>query len=144
MLPATIITFLKEHHVLTLCTINADGLPWANNAFYAFNKHTASFYILSAHETRHGQAMLTNPCVCGTVCNTPQGFQEIKGIQFTATATQLQGGCAQLAYCRFYRAFPFAQTISATPIWSIDMQYIKMTDNSSGFGHKETWNRKKE
>jgi uncharacterized protein len=135
-----IIKFIKKHHVLSLHVILPDNKPWACNAFYVFDERVMCFYLLSELKTEHAKAMLTCPQVAGTISVTPKTVAQIQGIQFQAQAIQLQKEQAKHAYAQYYQAFPFARIIKA-PIWSLQLQRVKMTSNFLGFGRKIYWNQ---
>ncbi|WP_218058712.1 MULTISPECIES: hypothetical protein [unclassified Gilliamella] len=99
-------------------------------------------YLLSELKTEHAKAMLKLPQVAGTISVTPKTIAQIQGIQFQAKATQLQKEQAKQAYALYYRAFPFARMIKA-PIWELQLQYIKMTNNLLGFGCKIYWQKER-
>jgi len=41
-------------------------------------------------------------------------------------------------YQLYYQKFPFAETMPA-PIWGIKLDWVKVTDNTLGFGTKLIW-----
>ncbi|WP_294964782.1 hypothetical protein [uncultured Gilliamella sp.] len=135
-----IIKFIKQQHVLSLSVLLPNNLPWACNAFYVFDQDLLCLYILSELKTTHAKAMLKNPMIAGTISFTPKTVAQIQGIQFQAVASHLTDQPAQLAYQLYYQAFPFARIIKA-PIWSLQLQQIKMTNNVIGFAHKTHWSR---
>ncbi|OCG08978.1 hypothetical protein A9G13_02670 [Gilliamella sp. wkB178] len=132
--------FIQQQHVLSLSVILPDQQPWACNAFYVFDQDLLNLYLLSELKTVHAKAMLNNPMVAGTICLTPKSVAQIQGVQFQAIASQLTGQAADCAYQLYYQAFPFARIIKA-PIWSLQLQQIKMTNNLIGFAHKTYWQR---
>lgn len=135
-----IVKFIKKHHVLSLSVLSKDNQLWACNAFYVFDEDSICLYILSELKTEHAKAMLINPNVAGTINVTPKTVAKIQGVQYQAIATLLTEHQASQAYKRYYQAFPFARVIQA-PIWSLQLQKIKMTDNLLGFAHKENWSK---
>lgn len=135
-----IIKFIKQQHVLSLSVILPNNRPWACNVFYVFDEDLLCLYILSELKTEHAKAMLINSSVAGTINITPKTVAQIQGIQFQAKAEQLVDKKAKLAYKLYYQAFPFARIIKA-PIWSLQLQQIKMTNNLIGFAHKIHWTR---
>jgi uncharacterized protein len=133
-----IIKFIKKQHVLSLSVILPDDNLWACNTFYVFDEKLMNLYLLSELKTDHAKAMLKHPQVAGTINIIPKTVAQIQGIQFQATATLLQKEQAVHAYTLYYQAFPFARVIKA-PIWSLQLQRIKMTSNLLGFGRKIHW-----
>ncbi|OCL24168.1 hypothetical protein A9G07_04830 [Gilliamella sp. wkB72] len=135
-----IVQFIKQQHVLSLSLILAENQPWSCNAFYVFDEVNWCLYFLSELKTQHAQAMLKNPNVAGTISISPKSIAKIQGIQFTGNAQLLAENQASHAYKLYYHAFPFARVMKA-PIWSIQLQQIKMTNNLMGFAHKTHWQR---
>ncbi|WP_459167150.1 hypothetical protein [Gilliamella apicola] len=116
-------------------------MPWACNVFYVLDEERLNLYFLTELKTQHAKAMLIQSQVAGTIAVTPKTVAKIQGIQFQAQAKLLQGEQAKDAYDQYYRAFPFARVMKA-PIWSLQLQQIKMTNNLLGFAHKTHWQRK--
>ncbi|MCX8711646.1 hypothetical protein J3U57_02560 [Gilliamella sp. B3464] len=135
-----IIEFIKKQHVLSLCVILSNNQPWACNTFYVFDQDLMNLYFLTELKTQHANAMLNQPQVAGTISIAPKTVAQIQGIQFVAIAKQLSDQQAMHAYSLYYQAFPFAKLMKA-PIWSLELQYIKMTNNLLGFAHKDIWTR---
>lgn len=139
-LDPNIIKFIQQQHVLSLSVVLPDKLPWACNSFYVFDQDLLNLYLLSELKTIHANAMLINPQVAGTISITPKTVAKIQGIQFQANAIQLHGDDANKAYSIYYQFFPFARILNA-PIWALQLQKIKMTNNLMGFAHKTNWQR---
>lgn len=137
---SNITSLIKKNRVLTLSILEPDNTLWACNTFYAFDENLVCLYILSEMRTSHAQAMLTHPHVAGTISKTPKSIADIQGIQYKATASLLSDDAAKTAYNLYYKAFPFARAFKA-PIWALELQYIKYTNNRLGFAHKENWLR---
>lgn len=130
MLDKKIITFIKKHHLLTLCT-SQQNKPYAANCFFAFIEEKPCFVIATDENTKHGTEALLNPLVAGTVALETAMVGKIQGIQFTGLF-RLANGEEKIAY---FKKFPFALAMNPT-LWSIDIDYIKFTDNTLGFGKK--------
>jgi len=134
-----IISFISRNHVLTVCSAN-DGTPWAASCFYAFDFNRIRFLILTSLETRHGAEMVRNARVAGTVSAQQSAVATIRGLQFAGTSRQLEGDEAEQGRAIYYRKFSFAR-LRPAPIWTIDPEILKLTDNRLGFGTKIIWTR---
>lgn len=97
-----------------------------------------SLYFLTETTTRHGQLMLKNPIVAGTICCQSKAVAKIQGIQFTGKVHSLTGKQEQQARQNYHRRFPVAMAASI-PIWQLSLQQIKMVNNKLGFGTKLIW-----
>lgn len=140
MVSKGILKYIKEHHVLHLCTVSLDGSPWGCNVFYVFDAEQAKFFILSEMKTRHAQNMDAEPRVAGTITAHPRFIASIQGVQFSGVATRLEGDAAKPAYNLYYKRFAVARVLNA-PIWEVKADYLKMTNNKIGFAFKEDWTR---
>ena len=138
--------FLREHQVLTLAVLEADGSPYAAALFYAVDDELR-FHVVTDATTRHGKAMVANPSVAGTIQLDRQHWREIRGVQFRGICRQL-GTAEQARAWEIYSVrFPFLQQPDAiltrevvnTAMWRIDTTWIRLIDNQIGFGHKEEW-----
>ncbi|WP_321904104.1 pyridoxamine 5'-phosphate oxidase family protein [Paraburkholderia tropica] len=139
-LPSAIVDVLRAHHVLSLSVCSQD-VPWAANAFFAFDEDTASFALLGHLDTQHARMLLANCHVAGTVAGQPAAVNEIVGVQFYGLARVVEDEAERRAGLALYHArFPFAQGMAA-PLWRIHLLRLKLTDNRTTFGSKTTWER---
>lgn len=137
-LPEPIRAFLADHHVLSLA-MHANGTTWAASAFFAHDEQARRFLFLTATETLHGQMLLANADVAGTVAGQPLLISEVCGLQFRGSVRVLEDPDEQQAALDLYYArFPQARGMSA-PIWEIRPAQLKLTDNRKGFGNKLLW-----
>jgi len=139
MLPAPILEFVAAQHVLGLATL-ADGEPWAASCFYALHAAGGALLILTSDDTRHGAAMRAEPRVAGTIAGQPRSVASIRGLQFQALARCLDGAAADEAMALYVRRHPIAR-LHRAPIWRLELQALKYTDNRLGFGSKLQWRR---
>ncbi|MBB1580321.1 YhbP family protein [Serratia sp. OS31] len=134
-----IVHFLSKQHVLTLCAGNGMDM-WCANCFYVFDAERMALWVMTETHTRHGELMLQNAGVVGTIAPKPKTIALIRGIQYRAQATMLNGEQEALARARYCKRFPIAKMMKA-PVWQLDLQEVKMTDNTLGFGKKLHWAR---
>ncbi|MDQ0325894.1 uncharacterized protein YhbP (UPF0306 family) [Rhodopseudomonas julia] len=131
--------FLVSHHVLALAC--ADGQDvWAANCFYLWLPQSASFVILTDGSTRHAEMMLARRQVAGCVAGQPEKVEDIKGVQFSARTTRLPDAAAPSVRTLYEERFPVASKMPA-PVWLLEADFLKYTDNSLGFGTKILWSR---
>lgn len=137
-----IVEFIQSHHVLSLAVMHQQAI-WAANLFYYADFSVpaqASLIILSDLSTRHGQWMQQSKHVAGTIASQPKQVKDIRGIQFKGTVTLLNGTAADEAKTAFYHQFSEVKN-KDVPVWRIDCDYLKYTDNSLGFGTKLRWEK---
>jgi len=141
-----LLRFLREHQVLTLAVNEAGVSAYAAALFYVVDDDL-QLYVVTDPATRHGQAMMANPSVAGTIQRDRQQWREIQGVQFRGLCQQL-GGTARARAWEIYAArFRFLQQpnailtreLAGTAMWGIEPTWIRLIDNQAGFGHKEEW-----
>jgi uncharacterized protein YhbP (UPF0306 family) len=135
----TIFNYIHLNKVLTIAT-SVNNKPYCANCYYAYDKTSNTLLFLSDETTRHLKESLINNSVAGTIQNGVTTVAKIQGIQFTGdflVPTDLE---QQLFYAIYYNKFPFAKA-RPSAIWGIKLNWIKMTDNTLGFGTKLFWER---
>lgn len=132
------VRFLRRHHVLTLATV-ADGVPYCSNAFYCYDKERNLIVFTSDPATRHAQEMERNPRVAASVVLETKIVGRVQGLQLCGTATRAD----ERAKRTYLKRFPYAALAELT-LWAIEPDFMKLTDNTLGFGKKLIWNDKQE
>ena len=130
-----IVKFIKRHHVLTLCT-TSDGAPYCAACFYAYDTERNLLIFTSDNQTRHATEMAANPRVACAITLETRIVGRVQGVQICGTAQQ---GDEQARKC-YIKRFPYA---AAAPlqIWVVEPDFIKLTDNTLGFGKKLIWTK---
>ena len=131
---AKVFKYLRDHHVLTLAAAHGDDL-WCASCFYVFSEEQRSFFIMTEESTRHGQLMNANPRISGTVTDQTATVTKIRGFQFSGPARILEGEERSVARALYCRHFPVA-LVAKAPVWRLQIDYGKFTDNTLGFGTK--------
>lgn len=132
------VRFLRRHHVLTLATV-AEGVPYCSNAFYCYDKERNLLVFTSDPATRHAQEMERNPRVAASVVLETKIVGRVQGLQLCGTAARAD----ETARRAYLKRFPYAALAELT-LWAIRPDYMKLTDNTLGFGKKLIWNNKLE
>ena len=110
-------------------------------------------YFLSSPTSRHSQNIARDGRVAVTVQADGQAWQEIRGLQIEGTANEVRGaGELAQALATFARRFDFAAgllagaadgpaalrgPIAGSRFYVVQPAWIRMIDNTQGFGHKE-------
>ncbi|WP_435927946.1 YhbP family protein [Dryocola sp. BD613] len=131
--------WLNKQHVLTYCVGGNEDL-WCANAFYYYDRSRVAFYLLTEATSRHGELIGKGSSVAGTVNGQPKTVALIRGVQFRGRIQMLaesEAGSVRHLYCK---RFPVARVATA-PLWEIQLDELKMTDNTLGFGKKLHWLR---
>ena len=132
MLPEKrIVSFIARHHVLTLATSTADGLPYCAACFYAYDKARNLFIFTSDSTTRHGAEMEQNPNVALSIALETRVVGRIQGLQIVGKAER---GDSK-AQATYIKRFPYA-AVAPLSLWMVRPKMMKLTDNTLGFGKK--------
>ncbi len=132
--------FLKSQTCATICCIDEMNNPYCFNCFYAINKEEAILYFKSSTATRHADLLKKNPVVAGSILPDKLTALHVKGIQFEGILLPSDHQLSKNAAAKYHQQHPMALAIPGE-IWTIQINTIKMTDSSMGFGKKLNWSR---
>ncbi len=135
--PKRTVTFINQHHVLTLATA-ADNIPWCANCFYAYSAEENYFVFTSDRETRHIRDLEAGNTVAASIVLETRVVGRIRGLQIQGILLEPSGAVAKEARKRYLKRFPYAALMETT-LWILRPRLIKMTDNRLGFGKKLIW-----
>ncbi|MGQ9490486.1 MAG: pyridoxamine 5'-phosphate oxidase family protein [Anaerolineae bacterium] len=148
-LRARIAAFLAEHTTVTLATVGADGTPAAAAVFYAHDADL-NLYFLSEERTQHGQNLLADPQVAGTIQADGQDWRGIRGLQLRGQATVVSGALLAHAAVVYGQKFVFVAALLAgqgpgvlagplarARFWVLRPTWLRLIDNTVRFGYKE-------
>lgn len=134
-----IISFIKEHHILTLATSN-NNKPWCASCFYVYIEDKNMFIVTSDFTTKHIKDVEKQNIVAGSIALETTMIGKIQGIQFTGIMKLLSENDLKIANKAYINKFPFA-ILKETTLWGIFPDFVKMTHNRLGFGKKLIWNK---
>lgn len=135
-----IIKFLQEQTCASICCVDKAGKPYCFSCFYAFNSHSGILYFKSSANSRHAGLMQDNPFVSGTVLPDKLNRINIQGIQFEALVLDTKQPLVKRTLGIYLAKHPLALAVPGD-IWALQLNHIKMTDSTLGFGKKIIWNR---
>lgn len=156
-LPEHIAAFLSSHTTLTLATVGPDGAPAAAAVFYAHDEDL-NLYFLSEERTQHGQNLLANGLVAGTIQDDGQDWRAIRGLQVRGRAFPATGEDLVRAVAVYGRKYAFVAALLAgaggpgvlagplakARFWVLRPTWFRWIDNTVRFGFKEEWTIDKE
>lgn len=146
-LPDAVAAYLREHHVMTLATLGADG-PWAAAVFYA---HVGvALFFLSAPTTRHARNLARDARCAATIQDDVADWQAVRGVQLEGRAQRLEGDDARAAQRLYGAKFPLIADLGRAPLaiaqafdkvawYRLDAERLYFIDNSRGFGHRDSF-----
>lgn len=135
MVDKRITDFIKRHHVLTLATVSSEGEPYCAACFYAYDKERNRLIFTSDDSTRHAQQMLENKKVAIGITLETRIVGKVQGAQICGIAERGD----EKDKATYIKRFPYA-TVAPLNIWAVEPTFIKLTDNTLGFGKKLIWN----
>jgi uncharacterized protein len=132
--------FIRKQTVLSLCSVDGENEPYCFSCFYSFNSKDFLLHFKSSLTAYHSQLLLKNAQVAGTILPDKLNKLAIKGIQLSGYVLPFSNPLAVNAASEYHKKFPFALAIPGE-VWTIQIDKIKMTDNTIGFAKKITWER---
>lgn len=138
--PEVISEFLFDHHVVSLAAFSQDEV-WCASCFYAFDPVEVRLIVLSSKTSHHGELMLRNPMIAGTIAGQPENVREICGIQFSASAECLVDKNRHKDALSLYTDIHPLAKMFVSDVWSIQLNSVKYTSNKFFFGQKTRWER---
>ena len=138
MVDKRIVDFIKRHHVLNLATVSGSGEPYCAACFYAYDKERNRLIFTSDDSTRHAQEMLQNAKVACAITLETRIVGKVQGAQICGIAERGDEKDKMV----YIKRFPYA-AVAPLNIWAVEPTFIKLTDNTLGFGKKLIWNSQK-
>lgn len=139
--------FLAAHTTLTLATLAEDGRPQAASLFYA-ELPDLSLIFISEQRVGHSQNIARDDRVAVTIYSDGQQWQTIRGVQLEGHCLALSGEAVQSARAAYLSKYPFiaagewlAKMLVQVTFYQITPTWLRLIDNSLGFGHKEEWTK---
>lgn len=136
LLEKRIVSFIARHHVLTLATATSEGMPYCAACFYAYDKARNVIVFTSDDNTTHAQQMAANSSVACAINLETRVVGKVQGLQICGTVRR----GAEEDKMMYIKRFPYA-AVAPLNIWVVEPDFMKLTDNTLGFGKKLIWNR---
>lgn len=146
-----ILTALRAHTTLTLAYTDSDG-PQACAVLYAVTGGGALVFVTAA-TTRHGRALAADPRAAFTAQADGQRWTELIGVQGRGLVRRLpeEGPERAAAWVAYTERFPFVTqderlgaALAATALWELRPGWLRLIDNTRGFGLKTEWSADQE
>ena len=138
----TIVDFLNNQSVVTICCTNDDDKPYCFPCFFAFNSREGLLYFKTSPRAYHSSLLARNPEIAGSILPDKLNVLALKGIQFEGMVL-VPDQLARHSSRYYYQKYPLALVVPGE-IYGIRISSIKMTDGARGFGKKITWRRPQE
>ncbi len=125
-----IVGFIQKHQVLS-CSFFYKETIHSVSCFYLFLNNPPRFIVASNINTLHIELALKNPKVSGTIHLETKVIGKIQGLQYRGIWSEAN----QQEKKTFLKRYPYALALKPK-FWRIDIEYLKFTDNTLGFGNK--------
>lgn len=133
-----IASFIDKNKVATICGIGEDHAPYCFNCFYAFDAKNQLLFFKSSSTSNHSKILLKNERVSGTILPDKLELLAIKGIQFSGKVLYDSFPGQIRPEVSYHKRFPLALA-KPGDVWCIQLEMVKMTDNTQVFGKKTEW-----
>lgn len=134
-----IVKFIEGHHVMTLATVDSEGVPYCATLFYAYIPEQNALVFSSDVKTRHYRDMTTNNRVAAAIALETKIVGKIQGVQITGRVELPDESSLSTFRNAYLKRFPYA-VLSDLTLWVLHPDSFKLTDNRLGFGKKLLWN----
>jgi hypothetical protein len=136
-----ILKFINSQTCASVCCIGLQAKqPYCFSCFYAFNSVDGLLVFKSSAAAHHSLLIKKNSFVAGTILPDKLNSLVVKGIQFEGNVLAFDHPLAINAFKNYHKKHPLALAIPGD-MWTIQLNHIKMTDSSLGFGKKIIWSR---
>ena len=136
MIDKRISKFIGRHHVMTLATLSEDGSPYCANCFYAYDAERNLLIFTSDISTRHASCFDSYTRVAASIVLETRIVGRVEGLQLCGSVSRADAAARR----RYIARFPYAAAAPLT-LWAIEIDYMKFTDNTLGFGKKLIWQK---
>jgi uncharacterized protein YhbP (UPF0306 family) len=135
-----IASFLEKQSCASISCMDSAGNPYSFTCFYVFNATTGCMYFKSNAASLHSSFLEVNPRVSGTVLPDKLNKLSIIGAQLEGICLSEDHPSAMGASQYYHKKNPIALAMPGK-VWVIQIDHIKLTDNSLGFGKKLHWSK---
>lgn len=135
-----ILNFIKKQTCATIACAGANAQPYCFACFYTFDADNVILFYKSSKETNHSRLLEKNSNVAGTIHPDKLNKLLVQGIQFEGVALAPSHPLAKNAFSIYHKRHPLA-IVKPGELWAIQLNHVKMTDSTKGFGTKLEWRR---
>lgn len=133
-------SFLEENTCASFACLDPHGHPYCFTCFYAVDLKEGLLYFKSSSDSNHAGYLLSNRIVSGTILPDKLNKLQVKGIQFEGTVLAFDDVLTKSAGLHYYKTNPMAVAMPGE-IWTVQLNRVKYTDSTLGFGKKIIWER---
>jgi uncharacterized protein YhbP (UPF0306 family) len=135
-----VFSFIKQQTCATICCADGQGIPYCFSCYYAVKPETGLLYFKSSDNAYHTSLLALDPVVAGTILPDKLNKLITQGIQWQGELLEEHHPQTKDAVEIYHKKNPLALAIKGK-VYTIRMNFIKMTDSKLGFVKKNTWKR---
>lgn len=135
-----ILTFIKKQTCATISCIDENSKPHCFTVFYAWDEENNTLIYKSSPGSHHSHILSHNSFVAGTIHPDKLNKLLVQGIQFEGVLLKNDDPASKNAYSIYHKRHPLA-IVKSGELWVVQVNHIKMTDSTKGFGTKLEWKR---
>lgn len=132
--------FIEQQTIASVCCMGPEGDLHCFSCYYAYHEKQQLLFFKTSDDSKHMQYLLNSPALAGTILPDKLNKLSIKGVQFNGRLLPLKHPQAKDAGKLYHRTHPIALAMKGT-VYTIRLDFLKMTDNALGFGTKLVWDR---
>lgn len=132
--------FINENKIASICCIDGNNTPYSFNCFYVFDEQNYLLFFKSSPSTHHSKLLTKNPHISGTILPAKIDYIALTGIQFMGTVIKENFPGDIDPDSVYHKKFPFA-LVKPGEVWCIQLEMVKMSDNTNIFGSKLIWKK---
>jgi uncharacterized protein YhbP (UPF0306 family) len=134
-----IVDFIDKQKVTSVSCLDEKNRPYCFSVFYLFDHIQKRLYFKSSASSHHAHYLAQNKIIAGTILPDKLNLLAVRGVQFTGYIIET-GSAQHHAAAEYHKRYPHALAMPGH-VWTIQLQAIKMTDNTIGIGKKICWQR---
>jgi uncharacterized protein len=136
----SIINFISNQKTASICCLDDSGSQYCFSVFFVFDKGKKQLYFKSSANSLHSSFLQKNIRVAGTILPDKLNLLAIRGVQFTGFIQKDPPSDLESSIKTYHKTIPFTLAMPGE-VWTIQLETVKFTDNSLGFGKKILWER---
>ena len=136
----SILNFIARQSCASICCIDEAGNPYCFSCFYAINTTELHLYFKSSANSFHAKKLKQNPVIAGTILPDTLNKLFIKGVQFEGIVLDPELPVVKQSLVSYFKKYPLSLAFPGET-WAVQINRIKLTDSTLGFGKKEIWER---
>ncbi|MEY2901726.1 MAG: hypothetical protein RLY89_832 [Bacteroidota bacterium] len=130
--------FLLSQSCANIACLDNAGKPYSFSCYYVFHPELNQLYFKSSVDAAHFGFLVNSSAVSGTVLPDILNKLMVKGLQMEGICLNEDHPLAKGASQYYHKKNPLALAMSGK-VWTIQIEHLKLTDSSFGFGKKLHW-----